>query len=125
MNNNEQMIELYLKFRQEIDKICVPEILKFNQPKLIEENGEAVGLFCASPDYIDCIYILPEHRRKGIARKTVLKHWEENQSYDMRLHIIKKNKPALDFWHSIFKLEEVGENEIDYLYRIAGVKDDR
>ena len=33
-------IELYLKFRQELDKICVPEILKINQPKLIKEGGE-------------------------------------------------------------------------------------
>lgn len=122
MSNNELMIELYLKFRQELDKICAPEILKINQPKLIEENGKVTGLFCASPDYIDCIYILPEHRRKGIAKKTVLKHWGENKNYDMRLHIIKKNKPALDFWNSIFKLELIGENEIDYLYRIMEVR---
>ena len=53
MGNKEQMIGLYLKFRQVLDKICVHEILKLNQPKLIKENGEVVGLFCASPDYID------------------------------------------------------------------------
>lgn len=125
MTDNEKMIELYLQFRRELDKICVPEILKSNQPKLIEENNEVVGLICASLDYIDCIYILPEHRRKGIAKKTVLKHWEENKNDDMRLHIINNNKPALEFWKSIFKLEYIGANEIDTLYRIGGVKNDR
>lgn len=115
-------IELYLKFRQELDKICVPEILKLIPSKLIKEDGEVVGLLCASPDYIDCIYILPEHRRKGIARKTVIDHWNKNKPCEMRLHIIKKNKPALKFWKGIFNLELLGENELDYLYRIVGCK---
>lgn len=115
-------INLYLEFRKELDKICAPEILKLSQPKLIKENGEVVGLFCASADYIDCIYILPEHRRKGIARKTVIKHWKENKNYEIRLYIIRKNEPALKFWNNIFELELVGENDIDYLYRIVGCK---
>ena len=121
MTEKHKMIELYLQFRRELDKICVPEILKLNQPRLIKENGEVVGLICASPDYIDCIYILPEHRRKGIAKKTLLAHWEDNKNYDMRLHIINNNGPALKFWKSIFKLENIGGNEIDTLYRIRDV----
>ena len=121
MKNKE--VELYLMFREELDKICVPEILKINHPKLIKRNDEVVGLFCASPDYIDCIYILPEHRRKGIAKETVLEHWRENKDYDMRLHIINKNRPALRFWNSIFNLVEIGSNDIDTLYRIMSEKE--
>ena len=117
------MIELYLQFRRELDKICVPEILKLNQPKLIKKDNEVVGLLCASPDYIDCIYILPEHRRKGIAKETLVEHWNENKNYDMRLHIINNNEPALKFWNSIFKIVNLGENEIDTLYRIVGVRE--
>lgn len=115
-------IELYLKFRRELDRICVPEILKINNPRLIKEDDEVVGLMCASPDYIDCIYILPEHRRKGIAKNVLLEHWEKNKNYDMRLRIINNNRPALRFWKSIFELESLGGNEIDTLYRITGVK---
>ena len=69
MNDNEKMINLYLQFRQELDRICVPEILKINHPRLIIENGNVAGLICASPDYIDCIYILPEPREKVLQRK--------------------------------------------------------
>ena len=119
---DELIIELYKMFRREIDEICIPEIVKFNQPQLIEDNGELYGLLCASPDYIDCIYIFPKYRRKGVARKAVIKHWEQHKNYDMRLHIIHKNEPALKFWNSIFKLELIGENEVDGLYRIKGVK---
>ena len=122
MREQEKMAELYLQFRRELDKICVPEILKLNQPRLIRENGVTVGLLCAAPDYIDCIYILPEYRRKGIAKKQLLAHWEANKNYDMRLHIINNNQSALKFWNRIFKLENLGGNKIDTLYRIRGVK---
>ena len=124
-NENEIMFELYLKFRQELDKICVPEILKINKPKLINENGKVAGLICAGPDYIDCIYILPEYRRKGIGKKTILKHWERYKNYDMRLHIINNNEPALKFWNDIFELKNLGSNETDTLYIIEGVADKR
>ena len=116
------IIELYKMFRRELDDICIPEIVKMNQPQLIEDNGELCGLLCASPDYIDCIYILPKYRRKGLAKKAVLEHYEKYKNYDMRLHIIHKNEPALKFWTGIFNLELIGENEIDGMYRIEGVK---
>lgn len=122
LSNNEKIIGLYKMFRRELDEICIPEIVKINSPKLIKENGEVAGLLCASPDYIDCIYILPEFRRKGIAKKAVLEHYEKYKDYDIRLHIIHKNKPALKFWAGIFKLELIGENDIDGMYRIEGVK---
>lgn len=122
MSNNELIINLYKLFRQELDDICIPEIVKMNSPQLIEEDGKLYGLLCASPDYIDCIYILPKYRRQGIARKAVLEHWNKNKPCEMRLHIIHKNKPALKFWNSVFELELIGENEIDGLYRIRGIK---
>ena len=62
---------------------------------------------------------------KGIAKKTVLEHWKANKNYDIRLHIINNNKPALKFWDGIFELEKLGSNEIDTLYRISGVKPDK
>ena len=118
----DKKLELYLKFRQELDKVCVPDILQMFDTKEITFEGETVGILCASPDYIDCIYILPEYRRKGLAKKAVLEHYLEHRAYDMRLHIIHKNRVAKRFWHSIFDLENVGGNELDGLYRIKGVK---
>jgi ribosomal protein S18 acetylase RimI-like enzyme len=117
-------LDLYLKFRQELDKICVPEILKMVQTTEIKYGDKVAGILCTNPDYIDCLYILPEYRRKGIGRKAVLEWWQQNHRPDVRLHIINNNRPALRFWKSIFVLKRIGGNEIDTLYEIVKMKGD-
>jgi ribosomal protein S18 acetylase RimI-like enzyme len=120
LNSNEKM---YLSFRCELDEICAPEILKVFEVKKIFFKGQKVGIMVYAPDYIDCIYIEPQYRRKGLARKAALEFWEENRRYnDIRLHIINKNKVAKKFWHSVFNLELILRDEIDGLYRIRGLK---
>ena len=122
-NRGRSLPDMYLSFRQELDRICVPEILKIVDTTKIMHEGNVVGILCANPDYIDCIYILPEYRRRGLARKAVLNFWENNPyKHDVRLHIIRKNKPALRFWKGIFELELLEGNESDDLYRILKVK---
>lgn len=115
-------LELYLCFRKELDSICVSEILKQFEVTKIEYDGKTVGILCAVPDYIDCIYILPEYRRKGLAKKSVLEFWNKHSGYDMRLHIINKNEPALRFWNGIFELQLLAKDNIDGLYRIVKAK---
>ena len=113
--------ELYLEFRQEVDKICVPEILKCVWRKPIMLEGKTVGLLCYTDNYIDCLYIKPEYRRRGLASGTILEWYKRQKGKEIRLHIIKKNKVALKFWTSLFELEPIEENEIDTLYRIKRV----
>ena len=130
MNN----LDLYLKFRQEIDKICVPELLKCVEELPItvttgKRGGKLhtrqIGLMCVAHeerwDYIDSLYIIPKERRKGIGKGAV-KAWYEKQGREARLHIIHKNEAAQKFWRSIFDLELIEENYIDGLYRIRGLK---
>ena len=80
MKYKEKQIELYTKFRQEIDKICIPEILKCVSTAPIWCDDKQVGIFCYALQpthlYIDCIYIEPEHRRKGLAKTAVLPLYE-------------------------------------------------
>lgn len=117
--------ELYLEFRKEIDKICVPEILQCVETIPIMEDGKQVGILCVRDEgewvYIDSLYIIPEHRRKGLARREILKWFKRQKKTDIRLHIINKNEIAYRFWTSIFKLEEIDWNYVDTLYRIRKV----
>ncbi|MBQ8540551.1 MAG: GNAT family N-acetyltransferase [Clostridia bacterium] len=120
-------VELYLKFRQELDKICVPVILEnLKCVEYIEHDGKTVGMVGGVLGYIDIVYVLPEYRRKGLAKKAVLEWYNKYQApyENTRLHIINNNIPALNFWKSIFELWEVGHNEFDTLYEILRVKGD-
>lgn len=122
MKDNER---LYMSFRNEIEKICTPEILKEVTTLKIIEDDKQVGLMCYIQQegwvYIDALYIEPEYRRNQIARNTVLSWYEDFKTDEIRLHIVKKNKIAMSFWNSIFKLEEIEESFLDVLYKVVGV----
>ena len=117
----DNFIELYTDFRKELDKMAIPLIFDvFKSVRPIIADGKTVGIICGSTDYIDCVYILPEYRRKGLAKKAVLDFTKGNLHYGIRLHIINNNEVAKTFWHSLFKLKEIGSNEVDTLYEIVG-----
>lgn len=118
-------VELYLKFRQELDKLCVPVILdNLCFVECIVCDGKTVGIVGGDRGYIDVVYVLPEYRRKGLAKRAVLEWYNRYKApyENTRLHIINNNIPALQFWNSIFDLWEIGHNEIDTLYEILNVK---
>ena len=123
----DEKTKLYLDFRAELDRICVPEILKVVETIPITHENKTVGLFCVAYSehwkYIDCIYIQPEHRRKGIGAAVVKGWYKANKDCEIRLHIINNNKPALEFWSNVFELQVMEENSIDTLYRVKGCKD--
>ena len=119
-------IELYLKFRQEIDKIVVPELLKVVTPIKIIKDDKDVGILCYIRQdewvYIDAVYVIPEYRHQGVAKNSILNWYEDFKDEEIRLHIINENKPALKFWNSIFELEVIESDVLEALYRIRGVK---
>ena len=90
----QHQIDMYVQLRQELDRMCVPVILdKLNFQKFdIKHDGKVVGIFVASPDYIDCLYVLPEYRRKGIGAKVVTDWVNRYGNYGIRLHIINNNE---------------------------------
>lgn len=118
-------IEFYTLFRGELDRICIPEILRFVDTTPIMYDGKQVGFLCTADQndwiYIDALYILPYYRRKGLAREAVLEWLEKQRKEEIRLRIIHKNKVAFDFWTSVFGLEEIERNEVDGLYKVTVV----
>lgn len=121
-----EAIELYLKFRQELDALCVPLILKSEETYPIKCDGKTVGILCTDNQYIDCIYILPEYRKRGLARREVLKWYEAHKDNALRrprLHIINNNEPAKKFWSILFELDTIAISRIDTLYEIQGLKE--
>lgn len=110
-------LKLYLKFRRELDSMWVPMALDNLKVKQISYRGRLAGILCTVDNYIDCLYIKPEHRRKGLGKQTVLRWLQANDYPFVKLHIINNNKAALEFWKSIFTLTPLEVNEIDTLYR--------
>ena len=119
--------ELYAMFRKEIDKYAVPlivdDFLEFVE--LIRVDGEIVGMCGGADGYIDCLYVLPKHRRQGYAKKLALDWYGrygrgENAT---RLHIVNNNVPALKFWNSVFELKEIECSAVDTLYEIVKVRE--
>lgn len=115
---------MYLMFRRELDEMWIPEDIQRMDVRRIKFDGKTVGMMCVRivgyGAYIDCIYVLPNFRRRGLARKAVLEWYADNDWRDeIRLHIINNNDKAMWFWKSIFQLEMIERNDIDTLYRIV------
>lgn len=125
MNTNEgnSIVGMYKDFRKELDEMCVPLIineLEIVQPIFFEDK--LVGVVAGNFDYIDCLYVQPEYRRKGLATKAVLKYVEGNLGKGIRLHIINNNSAAYKFWNKIFRLRKIESNAVDTLYEIIRIK---
>ena len=110
--------EMYVKFRIEIEEMYAPLVLKECDEviKIINDNQE-VGLLCVKDKYIQGLYILPEHRRKGYGKKAILDYIKK---YGMLkdLTILNTNETAKAFWNSLFDLEVIKANSIDTYYKI-------
>lgn len=85
-------------------------------------EGEVVGFLMVIDKYIEGIYVEPEYRRKGLARKAILDYIKEGNDVE-KLHIVKSNKVADRFWNSIFELHEIDRNRCDFLYCVGKVKE--
>ena len=123
---NPNQINLYTRFRKELDQLCIPKILaspNINVQDIVYKN-KVVGIFCVYPNYIDCVYILPEYRRKGLAKKTILEWFSKHRNQSIRLHIINNNEVAKVFWHQLFDLRVIDFNPIDALYEIVNIKEE-
>lgn len=112
--NKTAYIDLYKAFRKELDEMCIPLIIdELRRIEPIKADGKIVGMVGGFTDYIDCVYVKPEYRRKGLAKQAVLKFVEGNLNYGIRLHIINDNDIAYKFWSNLFELKEIACNEVD------------
>ena len=78
------LLSMYLNFRRYLDCICFENLVKMSGDGFIKikHNENTVGFLMIIDDYIDAIYVLPEYRRLGLARKAVLDAW--NSGIKMR-----------------------------------------
>ena len=114
--------EMYAKFRSEIEEMYAPLVLKeCDEVIKLNYDHQEVGLLCVKDKYIQGLYILPEHRRKGYGRKAILDYIKE---YGMLkdLTILNTNDKAKAFWNSLFELEVIKDNSIDTYYKIKTLK---
>ena len=96
-------IKLYTKFRKELDKMCIPLILGELKIEPILYNRKIVGMIAYTNNYIDCVYVKPLYRRKGLAKKAVERIiW----GISMKIHIINNNTVAYKFWNDNFNLKK-------------------
>ena len=131
--NDEALREMYLAFRKTMDDYCFPLIKEWAQKQegviMLYDNNDnerverkPVGFLIVIDGYVDGIYVMPEHRRKGIAKKAVMDYLKRG-GVITRLHIIRTNTLALNFWKSIFILEPENDCPVDVLYRVIRRKE--
>ena len=117
-----EFIKLYTKFRKELDKMCIPLIIDELKVEPIIYKNKIVGMIAYTYNYIECVYVKPRYRRKGLAKAAVEKLIKGR---NMRLHIINNNTVAYKFWNDNFKLEVITSDNVDTLYWVRGIKNDK
>ena len=132
-SNDEALREMYFAFRNTMDCYCFPLIKEWATKQegfitLYDENDDKskrkpVGFLIVIDGYVDGIYVMPEHRRKGIAKKAVMDYLKSG-GVITRLYIIRTNTPALNFWKSIFVLEPENDCPVDVLYNVVKLHDE-
>ena len=132
-SNDEALREMYFAFRNTMDCYCFPLIKEWATKQegfitLYDENDDKskrkpVGFLIVIDGYVDGSYVMPEHRRKGIAKKAVMDYLK-NGGVITRLHIIRTNTPALNFWKSIFVLEPENDCPVDVFYNVVKLHDE-
>jgi len=128
----EDFRNMYHEFRHEIDSFVLPILVKMTASgglaRLIIRGGRPAGFLLVEDGRIDGIYVRPEFRRMGLASEAVYGYIRENPGKEpeelmQTLRIVNTDRAAKRFWFSIFKMHKEGENEVDTLYRIDGLKD--
>lgn len=113
---------MYMEFRNEIEQMYAPFILKECDEVPIMYDKKQVGLLLVKDKYIEGLYIQPKYRRKGLGRKAILDYIRK---YGMLkdLTILNTNTTALNFWNSLFNIEIIEQNSIDTYYKILSLKE--
>ena len=131
-SNDEALRDMYFAFRKTMDDYCFPLIKEWATKQkgfitLYDNDDNAkrkpVGFLIVIDGYVDGIYVMPEHRRKGIAKKAVMDYLKRGGVIE-RLHIIRTNTLALNFWKSIFILEPENDCPVDVLYNVVKLHDE-
>lgn len=86
-------IDFYKAFRKELDEMCIPLAVDWLKIRPILADDKIVSFIGGFPDYIDSLYVLPEYRRRGLARKAEESFIGGDNPRGIRLVIINNNEP--------------------------------
>ena len=127
MNNNDEELEMFKSFRNELDTMSFPALKQMARNEEDSKQGtytvimdgefNPVGFLLVIDGYVEGIYVKPEHRRKGYARNAVI-GYILNRGLLNTFHVINKNRTAKKFWFSLFKCHVVESTEVDTLYQV-------
>ena len=121
----EEHLKMFLDFRKTCDELSFPLLCQWSGSqgdyKEIKFDGQIVGFLMVIEGYVEGIYVKPEFRRKGLAKKAVVDFMNQG-GFLNRLHIIKTNKVARKFWFSILELKKIDECPVDELYQVEAIK---
>lgn len=99
-------LEMYIAFRNELDAMEFPQMVSDSQIAYmtIECDGFEVGFLLVNKGHVIGIYVKPDYRRRGLARKAVLEYLTNGGTIN-RLEILDCNIIAHYFWKSLFDLK--------------------
>ena len=85
-------------------------------------DNQKVGFLLVIDGYVEGIWVNPEYRRKGLAKKAVLDYINNGGEINI-LDVVRTNVNADLFWNSIFEMEQLHTTFCDKRYRVLGVKE--
>lgn len=119
-----EYLTLYYQFRESIDTLCFPMIKEWAGEgfRPIISDGTPVGFLIIINGYVEGLFVLPEYRRKGLAKRAVKEYLATGGTISS-LHIVNGNELAKAFWQSLFILKEESFCPVDTLYSVSGIRD--
>lgn len=115
-------LEMFLQFRKEIDTMAFPMLKEYGDFIPIMDDNQKVGFLLVVDGYVEGIWVQPEHRRKGLAKKVVLDYINNGGEINI-LDVVKTNVAADLFWNSVLDMEQIHTTFCDKRYKVLGVKE--
>ena len=93
-----------------------------------EDGDSVVGFMAVIRGCVEALYVMPEYRRKGLARQAVESYLDENSNrVDLPvnsihlMHTGSAAREAMQFWSKIFQTKRVQSTLVDAYYDVVGV----
>lgn len=114
------LLDLYLKFRRELDLIEFESLKQMVDVKRITYCRKQVGFLIVRDDgFIEGIYVKPNYRRRGLATKAVRDYLKSGKYKVYRVGILDDNSAAHNFWNKLFFLNPIEDYGTYKVYSIV------
>ena len=122
--NDLTFLKYYLDYKRDLDNMEFPLLRKRAGDGFVEikDGNIIVGFLMVIDSFVYAIYVRPESRRKGLAKKAV-RDYVNGGGNIVRLSIIPTNIEGQKFWDSVFYMTVISYNESTVTYQVDGLKD--